>query len=161
MTGCQNAGSIKEPVIETIKDEALLDSLDHDCNNTIVPAIAEETDVMSPMHKDYDEWMKKKQGEGDGEDQVDKPKDIPALGPSTLEEVPLGPKGSRLKIEFDEEKAKSGYQDLKNAGKFWRAACLLGTRKDDLCSTLNPQPPFRLYPDLTLQSVSYHRTRLE
>ena len=95
------------------------------------------------------------------DDDIDgRPKDIPALGPSTLEEVPLGPKGSRLKIEFDEEKAKSGYQDLKNAGKFWRAACLLGTRKDDLCSTLNPQPPFRLYPDLTFQSVSSHRTRL-
>lgn len=138
VTGCQNAGSIKEPVIETIKDEALLDSLDHDCNNVPVTTAAETgaaaaavtDDVMSPMDKDYDEWMRKKRGE-EGEDDADggPPKDIPALGPSTLEEVPLGPKGSRLKIEFDEEKAKSGYQDLKNAGKFWRAACLLGTRK--------------------------------
>ena len=131
--GCQNESIELEPVMEaSLKEEALLDSLDHDNSNTNVPANDDDDDdVMSPMHKDYDEWMRRKLAEEGGLEEGDGvPRDIPALGPSDLEEVPLGPKGSRLKLDVDETKAKAGYQDLKNAGKFWRAACLLGTRKE-------------------------------
>jgi len=97
-------------------------------SSTNVPEEQVEEEVMSPMHKDYDEWMRKRVAEEESsQEEVQVPQDIPALGPSNLEEVPLGPKGSRLKLEPDEDKVRSGYQDLKNAGKFWRAACLLGT----------------------------------
>ena len=124
-------------MIETILEDATevcldISSSNNNTNNdNEVPATKQQDVIMSPLQQDdMNEWMKKKEGEGEDDDIDGRPKDIPALGPSTLEEVPLGPKGSRLKIDFDEEKAKGGYQDLKNAGKFWRAACLLGTRKD-------------------------------
>jgi len=58
--------------------------------------------------------------------------DIPALGPSLLpEEVPMPDKKPvKLVIEIDEAKANAGFQNIMNAGRFWKASQLIGTRKN-------------------------------
>merc|ERR1712168_349957 len=120
---CQSVNDDQEDdEVAVIPDE--INDEDHE-QNCIPNGKVEEDDVMSPMHKDYDEWMKKKLAESDHEEEESIPKEIPALGPSTLEEVPMAPKGPRLKLDFDEIKAGAGFQDLKNAGKFWRAAQMM------------------------------------
>ena len=35
----------------------------------------------------------------------------------------------KLHIEIEERHAGAGFQDLKNAGRFWRATQIMGTRK--------------------------------
>ena len=94
---------------------------------TLVPD--EQQDVMNNTTTDHEQPDWTGQNGVQEDDQNGLPKDIPALGPSTLEECPLGPKGNRLKLDIDEKRAEGGYQDLKNCGKFWRAAVMMGTRK--------------------------------
>ena len=130
----------------------MLDMLDQkqNCQNE------SSDDPMSPMHKDFDEWMKQKIAEN-GNVADHGPKEIPALGPSTLDDMPMAPKGPRLKIECDEGKAGSGFQDLKNAGKFWKAALMLGTRKRStalLYLFLSPSSPHIVSAKQSLSRIS-------
>ena len=47
----------------------------------------------------------------------------------TPEEDETKRKLKKLKIQYDEAYEAKGFQDIRNAGKFWRAAQLMGTRK--------------------------------
>jgi len=125
--GCQNEEQPTEepPVIEA--SENLSNDPDHEQveETTLVPD--EQQDVMNNTTTDHEQPDWTGQNGVQEDDQNGVPKDIPALGPSTLEECPLGPKGNRLKLDIDEKRAEGGYQDLKNCGKFWRAAVMMGT----------------------------------
>jgi len=109
-----------------------------DCSNTLEQNTADLKNEM-PVEKiicpgsiEYDELMKKRIREAEAET-PDLPKDIPALGPSILEEeLPLGPKRPpKLVIEVDETKANAGFQNIMNAARFWKASQIIGTRKSD------------------------------
>ena len=55
--------------------------------------------------------------------------DLAALGPAG--ERVESPRLARKKhgLVIDETKASAGFQDLKNAGRFWKASQIMGTRK--------------------------------
>ncbi len=67
----------------------------------------------------------------DAQDENDRLKveDMAALGPvgERIESPNLARKKHNLVI--DEAKATAGFQDLKNAGRFWKASQIMGTRK--------------------------------
>jgi len=110
------------------ESENLSDDPDHEqVDETTTKVPDEQQDVMNNTTTDHEQpdWTGENGVQEDDHNGV--PKDIPALGPSTLEECPLGPKGNRLKLDIDEKRAEGGYQDLKNCGKFWRAAVMMGT----------------------------------
>ena len=114
--------------------ENLSNHPDHEqVDETTTKVPDEQQDVMNNTTTDHEQPDWTGQNGVQEDDQNGLPKDIPALGPSTLEECPLGPKGNRLKLDIDEKRAEGGYQDLKNCGKFWRAAVMMGTRKKQYC----------------------------
>lgn len=89
--------------------------------------------IICPGTAEYDDLMRRRIKESEDEN-PDQPKDIPALGPSLLEdEVPLGPKRpAKLVLEVDETKANAGFQNIMNAARFWKASQIIGTRKDEI-----------------------------
>ncbi len=86
--------------------------------------------IVCPGTEEYDNLMRQITLESE-ENNLGIQKDIPALGPSLLpEEVPLpDKKPAKLVIEIDERKVNAGFQNIMNAGRFWKASQLIGTRK--------------------------------
>ena len=108
--------------------EVLLDLLDHDMNATTEL----KTILTAPHKKDHDEYTKKdlKNTTAEDDDKADKEgKTLPRVNGED-EELSARPK-LKLQIDYDENHAARGFQDLKNAGKFWRAAQMMGTRKEN------------------------------
>ena len=86
--------------------------------------------IICPGTDEYEAMMRKITQESD-ENNLGVAQDIPALGPSLLPgEVPMpDKKPAKLVIEIDETKANAGFQNIMNAGRFWKASQLIGTRK--------------------------------
>jgi hypothetical protein len=127
-----------------VQEESLLlpDPLDNDSNHKAGSESTTETSHLIPAEEliypgsaEYDALMRKRIKESEDEN-PNLPKDIPALGPSLLEdEVPLGPKRpAKLVLEVDETKANAGFQNIMNAARFWKASQIIGTRKGDICT---------------------------
>ena len=86
--------------------------------------------VICPGTEEYDNLMRQITMESE-ENNLGVQVDIPALGPSLLpDEVPMPErKPIKLVLEVDERKANAGFQNIMNAGRFWKASQMIGTRK--------------------------------
>ena len=110
-------------VPEGINEEVLIDQLDHEKNLC---------EVSAPKSNDHDEWNKVNIQEQDIVDE-EKNDTLPlSLPDSEPEENEAKPKLQKLKMDYDETRVDAGFQDLRNAGKFWRAAQMMGTRKGNV-----------------------------
>ena len=110
----------EEIIPEGINEEVLIDQLDHE------KAICES----SKNDDDKDSCRKKTSEDEEVEETTTKQLDIPY--PSNSDEDEAKRKLPKLKIDCDDDLANSGFKDLRNAGKFWKAAQMMGTRKGNI-----------------------------
>ena len=115
---------------EGINEEALIDQLDHEkslceLNKENNGAAKDNNDGAASEDLDHDNLH------GVKVRKEDENNDFAQLSLTALipEEDESKSKLKKLKIEYDEAYEAKGFQDIRNAGKFWRAAQLMGTRK--------------------------------
>jgi hypothetical protein len=106
-----------------ISHEKLIDELEN-ANNP-----AKDIDNTFNHEEDDEEMLKRRLKEKEVPLSEVDDRDIPASGPYRPLDLDESKAKKKLTIVIDEVKAASGFQNISNAGRFWRASQIMGTRK--------------------------------